>query len=44
MPLQYVGGSEKALEAFCVQNRPVLVFAGHFVHAFDFPRLLGPVN
>jgi hypothetical protein len=35
MRLQYIGGSEKALEAFRVQYRPVLVFAGHFVHAFD---------
>lgn len=45
MRLQHIGGGEKALEAFRVQNWPVLIFAGLLVHVFSgAPRLLRPAN
>ena len=39
MRLQYIGGGEKALEAFRVQNRPALIFAGLLVHVSSVLRV-----
>lgn len=34
---EHIGGGEKALEAFRVQSRPVLIFPRFLVHVFSVP-------